>query len=928
MKLITNKLKWGPALAVLLLLLCLVGVAAADPYVGGIPLTTVQSGTVSGGVYVDASLDDFGPQDVAKTFASIPDVSDIVWARLYVVVYCGHMENNYQGTATITFDGNGDDIYETTLGTEDLDVEYTWPGKQYPEDSGNYGTGPVIINDHMNRVTSDYQMWYDVTSLISSQTPKARVVSTKVDPSFDGRIKMITLIVAYNDGDSDQVYYWVNQGHDTDTKEYTGTYNGPAEFDLTAISGTVESATLTVNHLASSDGSYAWYGTPIDTDPATGNFQGDYFGYNIWDLTDDTSFGDIYDLTYDRTDNYYKIALAVLAVKKAPSYVKPVVDFTATPLSGPTPLTVQFTDLSSGPPTSWIWYYRLGSGSWIQFSTEKNPSYTFTTTGTYGIRLTASNPAGSTTLTKSSYITVTAAANPDLTITDIRPVASTPFARETNTVKITVKNIGGSASPATTLNLVASDGFTATGVAVPALASNGETEISIVDTTVRDLAGGSLTYTGTVDPDNLVTESNEANNVAPFTYTVAYNGYKGKRYWEGGSDITTKLTYDLNGDIVYFTQPESAYRGVGWTTRTETWTAANLPIPAGATVEKAWLLFSYNWDQTPGGYPNLVTTFNGNPISLGTPYRDWSNFGGYADYEYGLYPAYDVTSIFNVNGDNTLVTTPGTGNANALYPSTIAVIYSDASKTRKQIFINEEIDLLGVSQTSYGTTLEEATAYAHFTDMTIDIGSIQSAYWHSFATNAGPAEGNIFFNGNSLGTNVFTGSPSTAGAKVFDVKSYLTANDNEAAVQGTESGGMGVIQQILVVEYEATPPTIELTLGNTGVTLDNMVPGQDATNSTTVNVVASNGNIWSVSAKDGKTTNKGYMVSGSTPLANPFQLGNDGNAFQPMTSEYTSFMSGDSMGLFSAIASLKQPIDSGDAPGDYAITITFTGSCS
>ncbi len=110
MKLITNKLKWGPALAVLLLLLCLVGVAAADPYVGGIPLTTVQSGTVSGGVYVDASLDDFGPQDVAKTFASIPDVSDIVWARLYVVVYCGHMENNYQGNATITFDGNGDDI--------------------------------------------------------------------------------------------------------------------------------------------------------------------------------------------------------------------------------------------------------------------------------------------------------------------------------------------------------------------------------------------------------------------------------------------------------------------------------------------------------------------------------------------------------------------------------------------------------------------------------------------------------------------------------------------------------------------------------------------------------------------------------------------------------------------------------------------------
>jgi len=86
--------------------------------------------------------------------------------------------------------------------------------------------------------------------------------------------------------------------------------------------------------------------------------------------------------------------------------VKPVAAFIATPTSGYAPLTVQFTDQSTNNPTSWKWEYKKGSGSWTQFSTVQNPSYTFTATGTYSIRLTATNAAGSNTLTKSSYITV------------------------------------------------------------------------------------------------------------------------------------------------------------------------------------------------------------------------------------------------------------------------------------------------------------------------------------------------------------------------------------------------------------------------------------------------------------------------------------------------------------------------------------------
>lgn len=89
----------------------------------------------------------------------------------------------------------------------------------------------------------------------------------------------------------------------------------------------------------------------------------------------------------------------------APS-VPPVAAFTATPTSGSPPLPVQFTDQSTNSPTSWKWEYKASTGSWTQFSTAQNPSYTFAMAGTYSIRLTATNAAGSDSETRSSYITV------------------------------------------------------------------------------------------------------------------------------------------------------------------------------------------------------------------------------------------------------------------------------------------------------------------------------------------------------------------------------------------------------------------------------------------------------------------------------------------------------------------------------------------
>jgi PKD repeat protein len=83
----------------------------------------------------------------------------------------------------------------------------------------------------------------------------------------------------------------------------------------------------------------------------------------------------------------------------------PVADFSGDTLTGPVPLTVNFTDASTNTPTSWFWDFGDGGSSAVQ-----NPTYIYAYTGVYTVTLTATNSAGSDSETKIAYITVTAVA--------------------------------------------------------------------------------------------------------------------------------------------------------------------------------------------------------------------------------------------------------------------------------------------------------------------------------------------------------------------------------------------------------------------------------------------------------------------------------------------------------------------------------------
>jgi PKD repeat protein len=102
-------------------------------------------------------------------------------------------------------------------------------------------------------------------------------------------------------------------------------------------------------------------------------------------------------------------------------YDIPVADFSGSPTSGDAPLTVDFTDLSTGNPTTWDWDFGDGVGT----SDEQNPSYTYNDSGTYTVTLTAGNICGSDVETKIDYITVTEAQQVVMHVADIQVTRET-----------------------------------------------------------------------------------------------------------------------------------------------------------------------------------------------------------------------------------------------------------------------------------------------------------------------------------------------------------------------------------------------------------------------------------------------------------------------------------------------------------------------
>ena len=268
----------------------------------------IDQGTVSG----DAELISTNPWSTTGSLEyTIPDgVQEITSAKVIVNIYSGSGNSEtyaLHSNTTLNTAGNS-----KVLGYENL----TYVGNQVGDPN------VYVINNHTTKQYSDYQMVYDVLGDLKDLGPNSKI---KIDvtntpfegKAFDGRIKMIGLFIAYNDGDSDSITYWLNVGMSWTqgtvsnliyTKNYTGDI-GEVNFEAIMLSSYNGAYKFNDNQLF----------IPEDT------IVKDYYIYNKWNVTDYFQIGDNSNFTYSALSQGYGSIKSSVQLLKVINRESPVV---------------------------------------------------------------------------------------------------------------------------------------------------------------------------------------------------------------------------------------------------------------------------------------------------------------------------------------------------------------------------------------------------------------------------------------------------------------------------------------------------------------------------------------------------------------------------------------------------------------------------
>ena len=268
----------------------------------------IDQGTVSG----DAELISTNPWSTTGSLEyTIPDgVQEITSAKVIVNIYSGSGNSEtyaLHSNTTLNTAGNS-----KVLGYENL----TYVGNQVGDPN------VYVINNHTTKQYSDYQMVYDVLGDLKDLGPNSKikidVTSTPFEgKAFDGRIKMIGLFIAYNDGDSDSITYWLNVGMSWTqgtvsnliyTKNYTGDI-GEVNFEAIMLSSYNGAYKFNDNQLF----------IPEDT------IVKDYYIYNKWNVTDYFQIGDNSNFTYSALSQGYGSIKSNVQLLKVINRESPVV---------------------------------------------------------------------------------------------------------------------------------------------------------------------------------------------------------------------------------------------------------------------------------------------------------------------------------------------------------------------------------------------------------------------------------------------------------------------------------------------------------------------------------------------------------------------------------------------------------------------------
>ena len=355
--------------------------------------------------------------------------------------------NPASGTAPLT-------VAFTSTSTGD-NLTYAW----------NFGDGSPAITDanpsHAYANVGTYAVTLTVSNTGGSNTSAPQTVTVSAAPvaplaSFtanpmSGTAPLDVTFTSTSTGDFDTLLWSFADA----SNNVLGTANGSTTIFTFPAAGTY-TATLTVSGLGGSNASapqtitvnaavappVAGFTTDTNTGtaPLTVTFTNTSTGDNLtysWDFGDGSPVSaeqnpvhvynqaGTYNVTLTATNSAGTNTTTPQVITVNAAVAPPVANFTSDVTTGTAPLTVTFTNTSTGDNLTYGWDF--GDGSPV--SAEQNPVHQYAAVGTYNVTLTATNSAGTNTTTP-QVITVNAAVAP--------PVANFTSDVTTGTAPLTV----------------------------------------------------------------------------------------------------------------------------------------------------------------------------------------------------------------------------------------------------------------------------------------------------------------------------------------------------------------------------------------------------------------------------------------------------------------------------------------------------------
>jgi PKD repeat protein len=240
------------------------------------------------------------------------------------------------------------------------------------------GCGPLTV--HFNNLSSDNSEsfeWFFPGGTPAASTAFNPVVVYNQPGTYD-----VTLI-AYNPNGSDEA---------SQAGMITVLPPPTADFDFTISNG----ATVLFSNTSSGASAYSWsFGDGASSTLANPAHTYSQIGAFLVELTVEGECGT-------------NMTTQVVGINQ----VIPTAAFSANPVSGCAPVTVQFSDQTGGNPGAWNWEFPGGEPS---SSTEQHPVVTYAQAGQYTVTLQVSNAAGSDVLMQSGMIAVSDVPDPAFT---------------------------------------------------------------------------------------------------------------------------------------------------------------------------------------------------------------------------------------------------------------------------------------------------------------------------------------------------------------------------------------------------------------------------------------------------------------------------------------------------------------------------------